>query len=96
MYIKSGDTLRISFWWSHPGDKGAQWAMGHPLAGEHAVGGLTTERVGKSGECAADEVTSEGDFACGDLSTAYWWYYADITNEGSLGVKFQLDVGGVG
>lgn len=92
-YVAAGATIRASFWWPHPGDKGAQWAMAHPKAGEPPCS-LATERVGKSVACEIAWVNSEGDYGC-VADTAYWTYYADIKNDSSTGCRFQLEGGGV-
>jgi hypothetical protein len=95
-FISPGSTIRIYFWWSRPGDKGAQWAMGHPRRGEPSTA-LATERVAKTVDCEIGQLIINGpaQYSCGDPSTAYWEYYADITNDGSNGCRFQLEGGGV-
>jgi hypothetical protein len=95
-YIAAGSTTRIDFWWDAPGDRGAQWAMAHPLRGEPPAG-LATERVGKRVDCTIGQITINGPahYSCGDPSTAYWTYYVDIKNDGPEGCRFQLEGGGV-
>ncbi len=95
-YIAPGTTVRINFWWNKPGDKGPQWAMGHPMRGEPPAA-LATERVAKVVACEIGQVTINGPahYGCGDPSTAYWTYYVDITNDGSEACHFQLEGGGV-
>lgn len=94
-YIAPGQTIRISFWWDKPGDQGAQWAMGHPMRGEPPTA-LATERVAKAVACEIGVVTENGppQYGCGDPNTAYWTYYADITNDGTEGCNSQLEGGG--
>jgi hypothetical protein len=94
--IGPGQTIRIDFWWPKPGDEGAQWAMAFPLRGEPSTP-LSTERVGKVVACTVVSVTINGPphYGCGDPETAYWEYYADITNEGLEACRFQLEGGGV-
>lgn len=95
-YINPGETVRVKFWWGKPGDKGAQWAMGHPLKGEPPTA-LATERVAKTVQCTIGKyvINGSGHYGCGDPDTAYWEYYADIKNDGMEGCKFQLEGGGV-
>jgi hypothetical protein len=95
-YIAPGATVRIDFWWGHPGDKGAQWAMGHPMKGEPPTS-LATERVSKEVNCEIGVVVINGPpmYGCGDPETAYWVYHVDIHNEGANGCRFQLEGGGV-
>jgi len=95
-YIAPKTTVRIQFWWNAPGDKGPQWAMGHPMAGEPPTS-LATERVAKAVACEIGQYTinGAGHYGCGDPKTAYWQYYADITNDGTEGCRFQLEGGGV-
>jgi hypothetical protein len=96
IYIAPGSTIRIDFWWDAPGDKGPQWAMGHPMRGEPSSP-LATERVAKVVNCEIGQITINGpaQYGCGDPTTAYWSYYVDITNDGSEGCNFQLEGGGV-
>ena len=70
--------------------------MAHPMRGEPPAA-LATERVAKTVNCTIGQVSINGaaQYACGDPNTAYWEYYADITNDGSQGCRFQLEVGGV-
>jgi len=94
-YIAPGSTVRIDFYWNQPGDKGAQWAMGHPIKGEPPAA-LATERVAKQVACGLGTITvnGAGHYGCGDPETAYWQYYADITNDGPEACRFQLEGGG--
>ncbi len=94
--VAPGQTVRINFWWDKPGDQGPQWVMAHPMRGEPPTA-LATERVAKVVDCEIDYVTINGpaEYGCGDPSTAYWWYYADITNDGTEACRFQLEGGGV-
>jgi len=95
-YIAPGVTTRILFSWGAPGDKGPQWAMGHPMRGEPPTA-LATERVAKTVACTIGKLTINGPahYGCGDPKTAYWGYYADIRNDGSEACNFQLEGGGV-
>ncbi len=95
-YIAAGAKIRIGFSWGHPGDKGAQWAMAHPMRGEPPTA-LATERVAKEVACEIGKVTINGPahYGCGAPETAYWSYYVDITNDGGEGCRFQLEGGGV-
>jgi len=95
-YIAPGSTIRIDFWWDRPGDMGPQWAMGHPMRGE-PPSALATERVAKVVACEIGQITINGPthYGCGDPETAYWRYYADITNDGPEAFNFQLEGGGV-
>ena len=95
-YVATGSTVRIDFWWARPGDRGAQWAMGHPMRGEPPAA-LATERVAKTVACEIGRLTINGpaQYSCGDPETAYWEYYADITNDGPEACRFQLEGGGV-
>lgn len=95
IYIAPGQIVRIDFWWKAPGDKGAQWAMGHPKSGEY--GTLATERVGKKARCSLGKLTINGpaSYSCGDPETAYWRYFAEIRNLDTGGCHFQLEGGGV-
>jgi hypothetical protein len=68
--------------------------MAHPIAGEPSSA-IATERVAKYVACRVGYVTSEGDYGCGDIDTAYWGYYVDLRNDGTEGCRFQLDGGGV-
>jgi len=94
-FVAPGVTTRINFWWPEPGDQGPQWAMGHPLPG--ALAALATERVAKQAACGIEQITINGSaqYSCGDPKTAYWTYYADITNDGPNGCNFVLEGGGV-
>jgi len=86
----------MAFWWNKPGDKGAQWAMAHPMAGEPSSA-LVTERVAKRVDCEIGVIIINGpaQYGCGDARTAYWSYYVDIKNDGTQGCRFQLEGGGV-
>src|SRR5262252_4410948 len=90
-YVAPGEMIRISFWWTQPGDKGPQWAMGHPLPGEPPTA-LATERVAKTVDCGIGVIRVNGaaHYGCGDPETAYWKYYADITNDGWEACRFNL------
>jgi hypothetical protein len=96
IFVSPGATVRIGLAWKRPGDKGAQWAMAHPIAGEPPVN-LATERVGKRVDCEIGVVRVNGpaEFGCGDPKTAFWSYFVDIRNEGTQGCRFQLEGGSV-
>jgi hypothetical protein len=97
LYIAPKATIRVGFGWSKPGDAGAVWAMAHPIRGEPRSP-LATERVAKLVDCEIAKVVAGVPpkyYSCGDPNTAFWLYYADITNDGNQGCRFQLDVGGV-
>ena len=91
-YVAPGKTLRINFTWDAPGNRGAQWVMGHPEAGEY--GTLSTERVGKKSRCTIGQLAG-GKHSCGAPSTAYWQYFTDIKNFDNNACKFKLQGGGV-
>lgn len=94
-FIAPGATLIHRFWWP-PGnsDRGAQWAMAHPLPGE-SDDWLMTERVGKHVLCELGVIIENGgDFRCTDTGRDYE-YRAFIRNDGPLGCRYQLEGGGV-
>jgi hypothetical protein len=97
LYIAPGNTVRVSFAWDHPGDMGPQWVMAHPLRGE-PPSAIATERVAKTVDCEIGSLTVNSGvhyYGCGDPNTAYWGYYADLTNDGSEGCNCLVQGGGV-
>ena len=58
-YVAPGSVIRMAFWWNKPGDKGAQWAMAHPMAGEPSSA-LVTERVAKRVDCEIGVIIING------------------------------------
>lgn len=95
-FIAPGATTIIRFWWP-PGnsDRGAQWAMAHPLPG-NSDDWLMTERVGKHLVCDIGQVSENGPpvFSCVQTGQDYE-YRAFFTNDGTRGCRFQLEGGGV-
>lgn len=95
-FIAPGATTIITFWWP-PGssDRGAQWAMAHPLPG-NSDDWLMTERVGKHLVCDFGQVSQNGEpsYSCVQVGQDYE-YRAFFTNDGTRGCRFQLEGGGV-
>jgi len=95
-FIAPGATLIHRFWWpSGSSDRGAQWAMAHPVLGE-SDDWLMTERVGKHLKCEIGQVTENGPpvFSCAETGRDYE-YRAFIHNDGTSGCRYQLEGGGV-
>jgi hypothetical protein len=95
-YIAPGATLIHRFWWqAGRSDRGAQWAMAHPVAGQ-PDDWLMTERVGKHLLCDIGVVTQNGSaqYGCAQTGRDYE-YRAYIRNDGTSGCRYQLEGGGV-
>jgi hypothetical protein len=95
-YIAPGATLVQRFWWpSGSSDRGAQWAMAHPVLGQ-SDDWLMTERVGKHLRCEIGRVVVNGEpvYSCAETGREYE-YRAYIRNDGSTGCRYQLEGGGV-
>ncbi len=90
-----GRTTSIRFWWPPGDDKGPQWAMAHPIAGEPDVP-LVTERVAKKLICEIGQIQENGPakYSCGGTGSSYE-YLVWLTNDGAAGCRFQLEGGGV-
>ena len=76
-------------------DRGAQWAMAHPVPGK-SDDWLMTERVGKHLPCEIGQVEVNGPpvYSCVQTGRDYE-YRAFIHNDGSSGCLYQLEGGGV-
>ena len=93
-WVAAGGNAGIIFWYGNPGDdKGVQFAMGHPIAGEDPTS-LVTYEVAKSVACTVGSV-ADGHYGCGDPRSAYWRYWVNIRNDGSSGCRFRFEGGGV-
>lgn len=95
-YIAPGATLIHRFWWpAGNSDRGAQWAMAHPVAGQSDAW-LMTERVGKHLLCELGQVTQNGSttYSCASTGRDYE-YRAYIRNDSGSGCRYQLEGGGV-
>jgi hypothetical protein len=95
-FIAPGATIIHTFWWpSGNSDRGAQWAMAHPVPGK-SDDWLMTERVGKHLLCEIGQVEVNGPpvYSCVQTGRDYE-YRAFIHNDGSPGCLYQLEGGGV-
>ena len=89
-FLAPGASMGIRFWYGSGEDKGAQWAMAHPLP-EEPVSPLMTERVGKRLICEIENVTTG---KC-EVTGSKYEYLALFTNDGSATCRFQFEGGGV-
>lgn len=95
-FVAPGSTIQIQFKWGSGDDKGPQWAMAHPVAGEPESALLVTERVGKKHVCVLGRlvINGPGQYSCAGTDSNYE-YRVWIKNDGSDGCRFELEGGGV-
>jgi hypothetical protein len=94
-FVAPHATVLIAFEYGRGEDHGTQWATAHPLPGEPPRTWLATEKAGKILTCESSVAIAGEGARCLDPVPLYQ-YWVGITNEASVGCRFQLEGGGLG
>lgn len=92
-YLAAGQSGRYWVAWPAPGDEGPQWIMAHAAKGQEPTELVVTDHA-KQLDYELGWVRSDG--ASGyHYDSLYYRYLVTVTNQGSHGVTFSLEGGGV-
>jgi len=92
-YLAAGRSVNCWVSWNAPGDQGPQWIMAHAARGQEPTK-LAVSGHAKKLDYGIGWVRSDGSSGW-DHDSIYYTYWVKVTNEGTRGVTFSLEGGGV-